>query len=365
MININRHNYEEIFIDYLDGNLDYHDVAELMLFLSENPELDAELEDLQNVIINIKQDRLPNKNLLKKEEGTLSGSIIDDKCIAKLEGDLNKEELKSFNSQLFNNVKLRNNLLLILKTKLKKDENIVYPFTKELKKQNDKNVFVKGFFKYAAVFIPAIIFAVLYLNSNNSSTTNNNVYVANNGIVNKTHKLAKLDTRDNDFKIVKIETPNIVAKSVHSQSVNTNNITVKNKKENVNNSNQSIFIEPVQRFLDKQNKLAELAEEQNTEVNVSNNKTEENKNIFINSYDIANNEINSDEYISKIMDQYKTEGNLPAKENSTFGESIAKTFSDLTNVFQFNKQKVDDGKIYRLAFNSKNFEIGRIQKKKE
>jgi len=367
MININRHNYEEIFIDYLDGNLDYHDVAELMLFLSENPDLDAELDGLQAISINNKPTKLPIKHLLKKEEGTLSGFAIDDKCIAKLEGDLSKNELKEFNSDLFNDEKLRNNLLLVLKTKLKKDKTIVYPFKDELKKQNVRKLYIKGFYKYAAIFLPAIIFSILYLNySNNSNNSvNNNQFTANNSINKQSVSSSTKKDINTEFKIVKIETPSIVSQSVHLVNTKKQEAEIEEELGNrIEFPNENIVENPK---FENEN----IAEVQQKEFVATKKVNEKDVNTYFNTYDIATNEIKSDEQITRIMEQYKSlnndklEENSLSDNNSTFGESVAETFSELTSVFQFDKEKVDDGKVYRLAFNSRNFEIGRIKKKKK
>ena len=364
MININRHNYEEVFIDYLDGNLDYHVVAELMLFLSENPDLDAELDGLQGISINNKPNKLPIKHLLKKEEGTLSGSAIDDKCVAKLEGDLSKNELKEFNFELFNNAELRNNLLLVLKTKLKKDENIVFPLKDELKKQKERKLYIKGFYRYAAMFIPAIIFSILYLNySNNSNnTTNSNNFTANNSVNKQAVKSNTKKVESNDFKIIKTETPSIVSNSIHiNEKIADVQLEKEVQTEKIRVSSTNIFIDPVNRFIDERKELAELSSEN---ISVS-TKKEKVQNIYIDPYNFTTNEIQSDELIHKSMEKLKFDDNNKLKETNSFGENLAETFSNITTVFQFEKEKVDDGKVYRLAFNSKNFEIGRIKKKKE
>ena len=58
MSNINRNNYEAFLLDYVEQNLTAELVAELMLFLEQNPDLKAELEVLGtgidlNLIMNI------------------------------------------------------------------------------------------------------------------------------------------------------------------------------------------------------------------------------------------------------------------------------------------------------------------------
>ena len=366
MININRHNYEEIFIDYIDGNLDFHDVAELMLFLSKNPELDAELKGIEEVSINKKTTPLPIKALLKKEENTISGSAIYDRCIAKLEGDLSPEELKLFNSELLLNNQLKNNLLLVLKTKLKKDDTILYPFKAELKKQKTRKLYTKEFYRYAAMFIPAIIISFLYLNYNNNqhNSINNSSFTASNSVNKNIVKQKNKKTKVVDFKIIKTETPNIVSNSIHiAEKNNTEQEYDKLKTAKVKISNKEVFIDPVNKFINERQKFAELSKESIIE------NTKENKeyHVYIDPYNFTSNEIKSNELIHKSMEKLKIDDEAINKEETSkrFVENLAESFSNITSVFQFNKQKVDDGEVYRLAFNSEKFEIGRIKKKKD
>jgi len=366
MININRHNYEEIFIDYIDGNLDFHDVAELMLFLSKNPELDAELKGIEEVNINKKATSLPMKALLKKEENTISGSVIYDRCIAKLEGDLSPEELKLFNSELLLNNQLKNNLLLVLKTKLKKDNTILYPFKAELRKQKARKLYTKGVYRYAAMFIPAIIISFLYLNytNNQHNSINSSNFTANNSVNKNIVKQKNKENKVVDFKIIKTETPNIVSNSIHiAKNNNKEQKYNKLKTEKVKISNKDIFIDPVNKFITERQQFAELSKESIIE----NTKEDKEYHVYIDPYNFTSNEIKSDELIHKSMEKLRiNDESFNVKEGTSkkFVENLAESFSNITSVFQFNKQKVDDGEVYRLAFNSKRFEIGRIKKKK-
>jgi len=46
---INRNNYEAYFLDYRENNLSPEQVAELMIFLEQNPDLKASFEAYENI----------------------------------------------------------------------------------------------------------------------------------------------------------------------------------------------------------------------------------------------------------------------------------------------------------------------------
>ena len=48
---INKHNYEAYFLDYHEGNLTPQEVADLLLFVEQHPELKDEFESFENVTL--------------------------------------------------------------------------------------------------------------------------------------------------------------------------------------------------------------------------------------------------------------------------------------------------------------------------
>lgn len=79
MSNINLNNYEAYLLDYVEQNLSPDMVAELMLFLEQNPEVKAELEAFENVSLNVEKSTFNDKQNLKK-------IAVEDLMIAELEG---------------------------------------------------------------------------------------------------------------------------------------------------------------------------------------------------------------------------------------------------------------------------------------
>lgn len=91
-MNIDRSNYEIWLIDWLDGNLNEIQVEQLKYFLSENPDLKEESEDLTIFRLNPSGKTFQHKNHLNKTTTNLSGSQFDYLSIAYLENDLSSDQ---------------------------------------------------------------------------------------------------------------------------------------------------------------------------------------------------------------------------------------------------------------------------------
>ncbi len=83
-----RSNYEIWFTDWLDGNLSEQQARELKLFLSENPDLEEELNGLAVVSLNPPDLTFSGKKRLEQSPEGLSESQFEHLCIASLENDL-------------------------------------------------------------------------------------------------------------------------------------------------------------------------------------------------------------------------------------------------------------------------------------
>jgi len=136
---IDRNNYEAHFLDYRENNLLPEQVAELMVFLEQNPDLKEEFNSFENITL-IPEDeiRFGQKDKLKKKVIKPAGKINRDNYenffIAKLEGDISEEEsleLKDFFS-LNPHLKLEYNLFK--STVLVPDKKIIYKNKNSLQK---------------------------------------------------------------------------------------------------------------------------------------------------------------------------------------------------------------------------------------
>jgi hypothetical protein len=91
-MHIERSNYEIWVIDWLDGNLNEIQVEQLRHFLSENPDIKEEFEDLSLFNLKPAEKSFPNKNRLQKTTANLSGSQLEYLSVAYLEKDLSRDE---------------------------------------------------------------------------------------------------------------------------------------------------------------------------------------------------------------------------------------------------------------------------------
>ncbi len=136
-MNINRHNYETFVIDYFDGKLDPIQTAELMYFLSQNPDLEYEFNAYENITLKADKLTFSGKESLKKNYNditVITNENFDEFCIAETEGDLDEKSQARFYKYLEQNPNRYKELELYKKTILTPDKSIVFPDLNRLKR---------------------------------------------------------------------------------------------------------------------------------------------------------------------------------------------------------------------------------------
>jgi len=140
MSSINTYNYEAWFLDFCEGNLDAHQLKELLAFLDEHPELKKELDDFENSSLNPEEHVFEDKKRLKKKsdidhlnyETFIIGSIENQLSVAhedELQAFLETEEAYQKDDQLYRKLKLTPDPQLVFKDKesLKRRRGLVVP----------------------------------------------------------------------------------------------------------------------------------------------------------------------------------------------------------------------------------------------
>ena len=169
-MNINRENYEMYFLDYYEGQLKSGQVAELLVFIEEHPELKEEFEDYESILIT------PNlsisycgKTSLKKDNisdcGPINASNYETYFIGDTEKQLTPEELNWLAGFLKSNPGLESEYELYLNTRLQSDTHIQYPKKSGLK----RSIFNTRKFYYFTLTVAASI-ALLFTVFMNSGT---------------------------------------------------------------------------------------------------------------------------------------------------------------------------------------------------
>ncbi len=225
MTDINRNNYEEYFLDFLDGELSSSDENLLMLFLNENPDLKSELELFEADKIPVDNTFFENKIKLKKSR-ILSGVTInnfDELCIARMECDLKRRETIEFDKFIAGNEKKEKEYNLYKLTKIQPDNFVVFQNKESLKKSEKKIFVLKNNYQWISVAASIIILLAIYLFIPKEKG-DNKLPVAE---LDKSIKVESLPVTDNEAKKVNILSDlnnnkrniNIEAKSFASKKI--------------------------------------------------------------------------------------------------------------------------------------------------
>lgn len=186
-MNINKNNYEAFFLDYHEGNLTAEEVAVLLLFVEQHPELKEEFENFENCSIeDFSSIEFENKRSLKKE---ITIANQQDYFIGLIENSLNDSENKLVSDFLDQNPSAHLEFELFRKTLLKADKTIVYENKNALKKTAstivnrtepiltyEEDLLIASvekvpFYYYAAAASVMLLLGLFFLNKINTSTT--------------------------------------------------------------------------------------------------------------------------------------------------------------------------------------------------
>lgn len=282
-MNINKNNYEAFFLDYHEGNLSPQQVADLLLFVEQHPELREEFESFENVTLDdLSTVSFDQKSSLKKEitlenredyfirsvENTLTPAeknlldtfikqypqfltefelfqktklpadttivfenkealkrttvTTDDLLIASVEGLLTKQESIFLNQQLSVDAEMQHNHRLYKQTKLVADTTIVFEHKEELKREERK--IIPFYFYVAAAASIALLIGMFFLYNN---TTQEQTF-ADNTSETKTTPVEN----NNSTAVAKNIQPVESNPSIKNQMAATTSSTVKNKRNN-------------------------------------------------------------------------------------------------------------------------------------
>ena len=181
-MNIDRNNYEEFFILYLDNELSASDRQLVEEFAAANPDLKAELDLLMQSKLTPDMDiTFSGKDALLKTESELSASTTS--MLLYIDQELPSSEKASFEQWLAQNPAAQKELNLLQQAKLQ-PEHIVFPYKESLYRQEERRVVPIRWWRMAAaaVLLLGISSATFMFNQNRHKNSG----IAQTGNIEKT-----------------------------------------------------------------------------------------------------------------------------------------------------------------------------------
>jgi len=173
---INRYNYEEFFLLYADNELDANARTAVETFVSQNADLAKELEMLQQATLADDTIQFTGKELLYKEEKSISLSNYEEYFLLFADDELNEQQTAEVESFILMHPKLQNEFTLLKHVRLQ-PEAIAFAgkevlYRKERKVRRIVPLALARVGAAAAVAgIAYISFIFIYNNSHNKNIT--------------------------------------------------------------------------------------------------------------------------------------------------------------------------------------------------
>lgn len=157
-MNINRHNYEEYFILYMDNELSAEDRRLVEAFVSAYPDLKEELDLLMQYKFQPERIELPGKEELWKGSDLIHPGNQTEWFILYLDGELSSTEKNRVAQYILNEPAAANEWALLQKTRLV-EEAIVFENKESLyrREEEKRRAIPLYFFRIAAVIMLALI----------------------------------------------------------------------------------------------------------------------------------------------------------------------------------------------------------------
>lgn len=181
-MNINRHNYEEFFLLYIDKELGAEDRAMVEAFVAANPDLKEELELLQQTTFTADTVVDPQlvQSLLKAE--TEESSISEELLLLHLDKELNTQQTAKVEQALQKDEQLQKEFRWLQRSQLTADETIVFPDKSILYRESQPaRVFFMGTAARrwaAAAAVIVLLASGMWLMNSKQEHNNNNLAVA-------------------------------------------------------------------------------------------------------------------------------------------------------------------------------------------
>lgn len=156
MIIINRHNYEEYFLLYIDDELTAAERMAVEEFVKMHPDLKIELEMLQQSTLQSEHIVFHDKDLLLKNSSSkINANNCEEYFVLYGDDELNNEEKDSVEQFVYCNPQYQAEFELILSARIESERHVVFPDKSLLYRteKEDEKVFVLRWWKIAAAAV--------------------------------------------------------------------------------------------------------------------------------------------------------------------------------------------------------------------
>lgn len=149
---INKNNYEAFFLDYHEKNLSPEQVAELLLFLEQHPQLQNEFDAFAAISV-CSDAAIVFEEKEKLKRGIITSENFNEFAVANLEGDLTSQQKNQYKKFIAANPSFKKEEELFAKTKLFADLSIKFPDKQILKKGKARIISLNMFYIAAAACV--------------------------------------------------------------------------------------------------------------------------------------------------------------------------------------------------------------------
>ena len=197
-MNINRHNYENFFLLYVDNELSAAEKTAVDVFVMDNPDLKAELDMLSMTSLAPEQMSFPGKEQLFKNEFV---TISQEQLLLHLDDELSPADKKILEAQLASDELLLAEWNYLLAVKLDPADKVSFPDKKSLYRYENDRVVTIRYWKWAvaAALLGAGLFVGISIVSKSDLNKETNTIATKteaNGKEKKPTPVNTIDTKD-------------------------------------------------------------------------------------------------------------------------------------------------------------------------
>ncbi len=168
---INRNNYEEYFLLYVDEELTAEEKLAVENFVIQNPDLQEELHILLSTKLTAEDAVFLDKEDLLASN--MAAAEVDETLLLYIDDELPEEDKAAVEHKIQTNEGYNLQHQLLLKTKLDANEAVIFPNKKELYRKTGSLIAVPVWLRVAAavaVVLSGALFMLYESNNNNNST---------------------------------------------------------------------------------------------------------------------------------------------------------------------------------------------------